>query len=217
MAARIKESQFRCMTQAEHWEHIYRTKDPTQVSWYQPEPTLSLDLIRRVASDLDTPIIDVGGGASTLVDGLLDAGYRHLTVLDLSPTALALAGQRLGGRADLVTWIVGSILDAPFRVSAYAVWHDRAVFHFLTDPRDRARYVVQTLHTVRTGGHVIVASFSPEGPARCSGLDVVRYSPEGMHAEFGRGFRLLDSVREDHHTPFGTSQAFVYCLCRMDG
>jgi 2-polyprenyl-3-methyl-5-hydroxy-6-metoxy-1,4-benzoquinol methylase len=200
----------------EHWEHIYRTKDPTQVSWYQPEPRLSLALIRRVAPDPDAPIIDVGGGASTLVDGLLDAGYRNVTVLDLAPSALATARQRIGKGADRVVWIASSILDARLRASAYAVWHDRAVFHFLTDRQDRARYVAQTQHAVRHGGHVIVASFGLEGPTRCSGLDVVRYSPEAMHGEFGRGFRLLDSVREGHHTPSGPTQAFVYCLCRIE-
>ncbi len=199
-----------------HWERIYRTKDPTQVSWYQPAAGLSLDLIRRVAPDLDAPIIDVGGGASTLVDGLLDAGYRSLTVLDLAPSALAITRQRLGERADRVAWIAGSILDARLRASAYAIWHDRAVFHFLTDGRDRARYVAQTRQALRHGGHVIVASFGPDGPAKCSGLDVARYSPEGMHAEFGRGFRLLDSVHEVHHTPGGAVQAFVYCLCRVE-
>lgn len=204
------------MTHADHWERIYRTKDPTQVSWYQPEPKLSLDLIRAVAPDLDAPIIDVGGGASTLVDSLLEAGYRNVTVLDLALSALAIARQRLGGRADRVVWIADSILDASLRASAYAVWHDRAVFHFLTDQRDRARYVEQTRRGLRAGGHAIVAGFSPEGPEKCSGLDVARYTPEGMHAEFGEGFRLLDSVREDHHTPSGVSQAFVYCLCRVE-
>lgn len=201
----------------EHWERLYRTKDPTQVSWYQPEARLSFDLIRRVVPDFDAPIIDVGGGASTLVDGLLDAGYRDLTVLDLAPSALTIARQRLGDRADRVVWIAGNILDVSLPVSAYALWHDRAVFHFLTNERDRARYVDRTRHAVRPGGYVIVASFSPEGPPTCSGLDVVRYSPEGMHAEFGPGFRLLNSVREDHHTPSGTRQAFVYCLCRVEG
>ncbi len=201
----------------EHWERLYRTKDPTEVSWSQPEARLSLDLIRRVAPDFDAPIIDVGGGASTLVDGLLDAGYSNVTVLDLAPSALTIARQRLGGRADRVVWISGNILDVSLPVSAYALWHDRAVFHFLTNERDRARYVDQTRHAVRLGGHVIVASFSLEGPPKCSGLDVVRYSPEGMHAEFGPGFRLLNSAREDHHTPSGTTQAFVYCLCRVEG
>jgi len=201
----------------EHWERIYRTTDPRQVSWYQPEPGLSLDLIRRVAPDLEAPIIDVGGGASTLVDGLLDAGYRSVTVLDMAPSALAIARQRLGSRADRVVWIMGDVTDVRLRASAYAVWHDRAVFHFLTDRSDRARYVDQTRHAVRSNGHVIVASFGPDGPKRCSGLDVVRYSPEAMHGEFGAGFRLLDSVREDHHTPSGVTQAFVYCLCRVQG
>ncbi len=204
------------MSQA-HWERIYRTKDPTQVSWYQSEARLSLDLIRQVAPDLDAPIIDVGGGASTLVDGLLDAGYPHVTVLDLAPSALVIAQQRLGNRAADVTWMAGNALDAPLPWSNYAVWHDRAVFHFLADPRDRTHYVDQVRYAVRPNGHVIVASFGLDGPAKCSGLDVARYSPEGMHAEFGMGFRLLDSVREDHHTPSGAVQAFVYCLCRVEG
>ncbi len=200
-----------------HWETIYRTQAPTEVSWYQPEPRVSLDLIRRVASDLDAPIIDVGGGASLLVDGLLDAGYRDVTVLDLAPTALALARQRLGERADRVTWMAANVITTSLPAARYAVWHDRAVFHFLLDPADRSRYVAQTRRSVRSGGHAIVASFSPEGPPRCSGLEVVRYSPDAMHAEFGNGFRLLDTVREDHQTPSGATQAFVYCLCRVDG
>ena len=200
----------------DHWEHIYRTKDPTEVSWYQREPRLSLELIRRVTPDLAAPIIDVGGGASTLVDGLVEAGYHDVTVLDLAPSALTIAQQRLGGRAGRVTWIPGNALEAELPAARYAVWHDRAVFHFLTDRHDRARYVAQTGHAVRPGGHVIVASFGPEGPTRCSGLDVARYSPEGVHAEFGSGFRLLDSFREDHHTPAGDVQAFVYCLCRVE-
>jgi SAM-dependent methyltransferase len=198
-----------------HWESIYRTKSPTQVSWYQPEARLSLDLIRRVAADLDAPIIDVGGGASTLVDGLLGVGYRDLSVLDLAPAALARAQERLGQRATQVRWIVADALEMPLASASSAIWHDRAVFHFLTDAGDRARYVAQAQRIVRPGGHVIVASFGPEGPSRCSGLDVVRYSPEGLHEEFGPAFRLLDSAREDHHTPDGSVQAFVYCLCRV--
>ena len=162
----------------DHWERIYRTNDPKQVSWYQPEPQLSLDLIRRVVSDYEAPIIDVGGGASALVDGLLNAGYRNVTVLDLVPSALAIARRRLGSRAGRVEWLAGSVFDVRLHPSAYAVWHDRAVFHFLTDPADRARYVDQARRAVRPNGHVIVASFGPDGPTRCSGLDVVRYSPE---------------------------------------
>lgn len=200
-----------------HWESVYRTKSPTELSWYQPEARLSVDLIRRVAADFDAPIIDVGGGASTLVDGLLDAGYRALTVLDLAPNALALAQQRLGKRTGLVRWIAADVLTTPLPAGQYAVWHDRAVFHFLTNPRDRARYVAQTERAVRPGGHVMVATFGLDGPSRCSGLKVMRYSPEGMHAEFGASFELLNSVREDHRTPSGIIQAFVYCLCRVGG
>jgi SAM-dependent methyltransferase len=205
------------MSREKHWDRIYRSKAPTEVSWYQPEARLSLDLIRRVALQVDTPLLDVGGGASTLVDGLLSAGYRDVSVLDLAPAALARARERLGERATQVKWIVADVLDAPLPAGSCAVWHDRAVFHFLTDARDRARYVAQVERVVRPGGHVIVASFGPEGPTRCSGLEVVRYSPDGMHAEFGASFRLLDSMREDHRTPSGRMQAFVYCLCRLEG
>jgi SAM-dependent methyltransferase len=173
-------------------------------------------LIARVAPDFDAPIIDVGGGASTLVDGLLDTGYRDVTVLDLSDAALTAARVRIGSRASKVKWLEADVLAAPLAPSAYAVWHDRAVFHFLTDPRDRAAYVATAHAAVRPGGHVIVASFALDGPARCSGLDVVRYSPESMHSQFGPEFRLLASVRDEHHTPSGKTQAFVYCLCRVD-
>lgn len=204
------------METKEHWDRLYRAKSPTEVSWYQPEATLSLDLIRRVAPERAAPIIDVGGGASTLVDGLLDTGYESLTVLDVAPAALALAARRLGERGSRVRWLVADVLDAPLRDAAFGLWHDRAVFHFLTNPVDRERYVAQAQRAVRPGGYVIVASFSLEGPKTCSGLDVVRYSPESMHDEFGREFRLLDSVREDHHTPAGKVQAFVYCLCRVE-
>lgn len=199
-----------------HWDRIYRTKAPTEVSWYQPEARLSLALIRRVATAFDAPILDVGGGASTLADGLLRAGYRDITVLDVAPAALARAKERLGHRAARVRWVVADALDAPVPPASCAVWHDRAVFHFLTDPRDRARYVAQAHRIVCPGGHIIVACFGPEGPQRCSGLEVVRYTPNGLHAEFGQDFRLLDSAREDHQTPGGSLQAFVYCLCRVE-
>ena len=203
------------MSQREHWQAVYRRKQASEVSWYQPEAKVSLDLIRRVAPDLDAPIIDVGGGASTLVDGLLDVGYRHVTVLDIAGASLAVARNRLGKRAGAVAWGEADILTAVLPWAGYAVWHDRAVFHFLTNPTDRARYVAKTRESVRPGGHVIVASFALDGPTECSGLDVMRYSPDTMHAQFGEGFRLLDSVREEHHTPSGPTQAFVYCLCRV--
>jgi ubiquinone/menaquinone biosynthesis C-methylase UbiE len=204
------------MDPKKHWEQMYRAKAPTEVSWYQPEARLSLDLIRRVAPSRGTSILDVGGGASTLVDGLLDAGYQAVTVLDLASSALALARQRLGQRAEGVRWLAANVLDVQLATAYYDVWHDRAVFHFLTDARDRARYVAQVQCVVRPGGHVIVASFDPEGPARCSGLEVVRYSPHDLHAEFGSAFRLLESTKEDHRTPAGVVQPFVYCLCRVE-
>ena len=205
------------MAQRDHWERIYQSTSASDVSWYQPTPAISLDLIRRVGPDPDTPIIDVGGGASTLVDRLLDDGYRNVTVLDLSDAALAIARRRLGERAANVAWIESDVLSAPLPAAGYAVWHDRAVFHFLTDLRDRERYVAKAHDAVRSNGHVIVASFAPDGPTRCSGLDVMRYSPETMHAQFGPAFRLLESVGEEHHTPSGATQAFVYCLCRVMG
>ena len=204
------------MTDKTHWEKVYSSNAPTAVSWYQPEAHLSLELIKKAEPRRDAPIIDIGGGASTLVDGLLDAGYRDVTVLDIAPTALSIAQRRLGDRANLVHWLAADILNADLPRARYMVWHDRAVFHFLTDENDRRKYVEQTLRAVQPGGHVIVASFAPEGPERCSGLDVVRYSPESMHAQFGSAFTLVDSVKEEHHTPGGRTQAFVYCLCRLE-
>ena len=204
------------MNREKHWDSIYRTKPPTAVSWYQPEARLSLELISRVAPNLDDPVLDVGGGASTLVDGLLASGYRDVTVMDLAAAALDRAQDRLGERAAGVRWIVADVLEAPLPAASCAVWHDRAGFHFLTDPRDRARYVAQVQRVVRPGGHVIVASFGPEAPSQCSGLEVVRYSPDGLHAEFGSAFQLLESTKEDHRTPAGAVQPFVYCLCRVE-
>lgn len=199
-----------------HWERIYQNQLPTQLSWYQPHALRSLDLIRRVSPPPDGAIIDVGGGASTLIDDLLDGGYHDLTVLDLSATALAETRARLGTRADGVRWIAANILDAPLPKTGYSVWHDRAVFHFLLAPADRARYVAQVRGAVRSGGFVLVATFADDGPTRCSGLEVNRYSPEALHAEFGAPFQLIASEREEHITPGGVLQAFIYCLCRMN-
>ena len=202
------------MDPKQHWESIYRTRAPTEVSWFQPDPALSLRLITEAAPSRDAVILDVGGGASTLVDGLLGLGYRHLGVLDLSAAALAHVRARLGPRAAQVTWYEADILSVQLPAAGIDVWHDRAVFHFLTDPADRERYVAQVQRSVRPGGYVLVATFGEEGPTRCSGLEVTRYSPASLHGAFGPQFRLLQSVREDHVTPAGTHQAFVYCLCR---
>ena len=203
------------MTRREHWDAIYRASAASDVSWYQAEPLLSMALIGRVAPDLDDSVIDVGGGASMLVDGLLDAGYRDVTVLDIAEPALMIARQRLGERAEAVEWLEADVLTAQLPAAKYAAWHDRAVFHFLTRREDRRSYAAVLRHAVRPCGHAIVASFATDGPSRCSGLEVVRYSPESMLAELGEGFELIDSVREDHRTPSGATQAFVYCLFRL--
>ena len=165
-----------------------------------------------MAPERSARIVDIGAGASTLVDGLLESGYRNLTIVDLSASALALAQQRLGSAAAAVTWQADDVLTASFARSAFDLWHDRAVFHFLTDPADRARYAAQAHRAVRPRGLVLVATFAEDGPTRCSGLDVVRYSPETLHAEFGSGFELLESHREVHTTPSGSQQAFTYCV-----
>jgi len=196
----------------QHWETVYGNKAAGDVSWFQLHAASSLRLIEGCA-DKDAHIIDVGGGASVLVDDLLDAGYRHLTVLDLAESALAASRKRLGTRAQLVQWIAAEITRAELPAARYDVWHDRAVFHFLTDPADRARYVAQVLRSVKPGGHVIVAAFGPGGPLQCSGLDVMRYAPDALHAEFGAPFRLLGHQTEIHRTPAGQEQEFVYCYC----
>ena len=199
-----------------HWEHIYETKAPTQVSWYQEHAQYSLKLIQNTGVSKAGHIIDIGGGASTLVGDLLAAGFQNISVLDVSEHALQIARQRLGARSDDVNWIEADITQVELPEQAYDVWHDRAVFHFLTQSADRQRYVQAVWRTVRKGGHVIVATFAPDSPDHCSGLEVVRYSPETLHDEFGTGFELKDSIRETHHTPFGTEQKFIYCYCRKD-
>lgn len=202
------------MNTKNHWEHIYETKAPTQVSWYQEHAQFSLQHIQNTGIRKTGHIIDVGGGSSTLVDDLLVAGFEHISVLDVSGTALQLARQRLGARAAQVNWIEADITQADLPEQAYDLWHDRAVFHFLTQPADRQRYVNIVRHAIRPGGHVIVATFAPDGPERCSGLEVVRYSSQSLHGEFGASFELVDSTHETHRTPFGTEQKFIYCYCR---
>ena len=198
-----------------HWENVYRTKLPSEVSWYRPHLDISLQLIDEAASDRNAHIIDVGGGESTLIDDLLAAGNRNVSVLDLSETALAVAKQRLRDSAGKVDWLCGDVTTFPFAKHRYDVWHDRAVFHFLTGPDDRAAYVRQVAHAVRPGGHVIVATFGPQGPSRCSGLEVVRYDPDSLHDQFGAGFQLEKHLAELHRTPAGAIQQFTYCYCKV--
>jgi SAM-dependent methyltransferase len=199
-----------------HWDAVYRQRAPDQVSWFQPEARLSLDFISQANPDRHVSILDVGGGASTLVDGLLALGYEQLTVLDISGAALQHARQRLGSAAHRVSWMEADVLRVGLPAGSIDVWHDRAVFHFLTDAASRHRYVSQVRRLVRPGGHVLVATFAEDGPVRCSGLAVARYSATDLHGEFGEGFQLLRSTREEHVTPGGVRQAFTYCLCRCD-
>lgn len=197
-----------------HWEKVYQTKEPDQVSWYRPHLDVSLELIVKTVRNHDARIIDVGGGEATLVDDLLASGYKHIDVLDLSQTALDVARNRLGNVATSVRWLRGDVTTYSFDATVYDVWHDRAVFHFLTDADQRRAYVRQVLHAVKPGGHVIVATFGPEGPTQCSGLDVVRYDADALHDQFGASFTLVDHQLEEHTTPAGRRQQFVYCLCR---
>lgn len=199
-----------------HWNKVFSTKAPDAVSWYRPHLEVSLDLIERRAPAKSGSIIDVGAGESTLVDDLLVRGYRDITILDVSKTAIEITKERLGPAAEQVRWIVGDITQISLPVRSFDVWHDRAVFHFLVDPEQRKCYVQSVLNAVKPGGHVIVSAFGPEGPTRCSGLDVMRYDAEALHGEFGSRFRIEESSEELHRTPWGTAQQFVYCCCRVE-
>lgn len=199
-----------------HWEKIYTEKAPDAVSWYRPHLETSLALIEQAAAGYSASIIDVGGGESTLVDDLIARGYENNTVLDISQTAIEANKKRLGKASQDVHWLVADITKAELNPATYDVWHDRAVFHFLTATSDRVAYVRQVAHAVKPGGYVIVSTFGPEGPTKCSGLDIVRYDAESLHSEFGVHFRLLGSSQELHRTPFGTIQQFLYCYCKVE-
>lgn len=204
------------MDRKEHWETVYRTKLPADLSWFQERANLAVRIIGEVVPDHSLPIIDVGGGASVLVSQLDAAGYTNLTVLDLSAAALTVAKATLRARASRIHWIEADILDAKLPRGGYRFWHDRAVFHFLTDAELRTRYARQVRHAVAPGGHVLIATFAEDGPTRCSGLDVVRYSPMALHAALGPGFVFVAAHREEHRTPSGAIQAFTLCLCRRE-
>jgi len=199
-----------------HWEKVYATKAPDAVSWYRAHLETSLALIERAAPDPSSSIIDVGGGESTLVDDLLAGGYENITILDVSQTAMDVTKTRLGLAAEQVHWLVADITEAQLEPGAYDVWHDRAVFHFLTTSEHCVAYVRQVAHAVKPGGHVIISTFGPEGPTKCSGLDVIRYDAEALHDHFGVRFRLVESSKELHRTPFGTTQQFLFCYCKVE-
>lgn len=194
----------------DHWESIYAKKNPAEVSWYQSHPQHSLSLIGDTGIGTAASIIDVGGGASTLVDHLLLEGYRDITVLDIARSAIEQAEDRLGDRSQQVTWVESDVTAyAPGQT--FDIWHDRAVFHFLTLDRDRECYLKVLNKALKPGGHVIIATFSDSGPNQCSGLDIVRYNPETLSQALGPTLRLVETLTEDHHTPNGGLQQFVYC------
>lgn len=197
-----------------HWDAVYRTTGADQVSWFEPTATVSLELIEHAVTDRDASIIDVGAGASTLVDGLVAAGYARLTLLDLSAAALACTRARLGATSDSITWREADVLSVDLPAASFHLWHDRAVFHFLVAPEDRACYVAQLRHAVRAGGYVLIATFAEDGPTRCSGLDVARYSSDDLQRAFGDDFHLVTTRRHVHRTPWGAEQAFTCSLFR---
>ena len=198
----------------DHWEQLYADKKPAEVSWYQSHPQHSLSLIGDTGIGTAASIIDVGGGASTLVDHLLTTGYRDITILDIARTAIERTQQRLADRSQQVTWVEGNITGyTPGQ--RFDIWHDRAVFHYLTLEHDRKRYLETLNKALKADGQVIIATFSDSGPSQCSGLEVVRYSPTSLSHALGSPFRLVETLTEEHHTPNGGLQQFVYCrFCR---
>lgn len=199
------------MQKREHWESVYSTKAPDSVSWFQEHAKSSLNLIENLNLDKSAPIIDVGGGASTLVDDLLVNGYSDLTVLDLSGVALEIAKKRISSNSENVQWQEADVTEVNLPKHQFIVWHDRAVFHFLTKLNERKAYIKNVFHSVRPSGHIIISTFADDGPTQCSGLPVMRYSANALHAEFGENFLLKEHFKENHSTPFGTTQKFVFC------
>jgi SAM-dependent methyltransferase len=196
-----------------HWENVYVTKGETGVSWFQDTPAPSLELIALTGAGRQSAIIDVGGGASRLVDSLVSRGYEDLTVLDLSTAALSAVKLRLGARAQAVHWLAEDATTwEPSR--RYDVWHDRAAFHFLTDAADQSAYIVRLRRALRRGGHVIIGTFAPDGPEKCSGLPVARHDAESLGQTLGAAFALVERRRHDHVTPWGTTQRFQFSTFR---
>lgn len=197
----------------QHWDNVYTSKSSDRVSWFQVKPEKSLELIHRFMPVATQPvIIDVGGGASTLVDFLLADGYDSISVLDIASSALETAKQRLGTLSDRISWIVTDITQAQLPSNIYDLWHDRAVFHFLTIPADRVKYVEIVEKSLKSGGILVISTFAPDGPEQCSNLNINRYNCEDILAILGKNFQLIHSDRETHQTPFETQQSFSYCV-----
>jgi SAM-dependent methyltransferase len=204
------------MDRKSHWETIHREKSADAVSWYRPHLDVSLQLIEEAAPERSAAILDVGSGQSTLVDDLLERGYKRITVLDIAQAAIEASQKRLGVPGDGVHWRAGDVRMVDLERSGYDIWHDRAVFHFLTSAEDRVAYVQQARRALNPGGHLILGAFAVTGPAKCSGLDVVRYDAATLEREFGSGFRLVKTVEEEHRTPSGMAQPFLYGCFRIE-
>ena len=196
-----------------HWESVYSKQHENEVSWFEENPALSLELIAQVGATVASPIIDIGGGASRLVDHLLQQGFEHITVLDLSETALESAKARLGTDAARVHWLVADVTSWE-PLETYAIWHDRAAFHFLTNEDDRVAYVARLRQALQSGGHAIISTFALDGPERCSGLQVTRYDPASLGRSLGREFELVGSRQHVHATPWGAEQSFECSVFR---
>ncbi len=197
-----------------HWDDVYTTKPADTVSWFQDDPTPSLDMIAQTGLSTDDPIVDIGGGASVVIDRLLDRGHSAVTVLDIADAGLAVARKRLGERAALVSWIAQDVTAWRPPKDAFSIWHDRAAFHFLVEEADRVAYVRALDRGVSVGGYVILAPFALSGPERCSGLPVRRYSADMLQAELGPAYHLIDQQVQIHVTPTGNHQNFIWCLFR---
>ena len=194
----------------EHWNSIYASKQEEELGWYEPELKISFSLLTGSAPDKQTPVIDIGGGTSTLVDDLVEEGYEDVTVLDISEEALSKAKTRLGSKSGNVTWISGDMTSVTLPENRFTIWHDRAVFHFLTTPEERRKYMDNLRHALRPGGTAIIATFTPEAPAICSGLPVERYTPEKLQAVLGDEFTLNHHQKDLHITPSGVEQMYLY-------
>jgi 2-polyprenyl-3-methyl-5-hydroxy-6-metoxy-1,4-benzoquinol methylase len=198
-----------------HWEQIHATKDPEQVSWFRPHLERSLELIERAAPDRGASIVDVGAGQSTLLDDLLRAGYEGITVLEISQTALDALKAHVGQVGATVEWICGDVTETVLPEGSFDLWHDRAVFHFLTEVGHRRAYIETVKRALKPGGSLIVSTFGPSGPERCSGLATVRYDASSLGSEFGDRFRLVESSLDLHETPSGAVQQFLSCWYRF--
>jgi len=198
-----------------HWEQVYATKDPEQVSWFRPHLERSLEMIERAAPDRRASIVDVGAGQSTLVDDLLGLGYANITVLEISQTALDALKERVGQAGRAVRWICGDVRETVLPEASFDLWHDRAVFHFLTEAGQRRAYVERVMSALKPGGSLMVSTFGPSGPERCSGLATMRYDAATLGSEFGDRFRLVESSLDRHETPSGAVQPFLSCWYRF--